>query len=64
MNFVHKDDIIMLIGKVYDLLSNFADLINSKIIEILEIENVSNQLKYWTIFDIKKNMVLHHNGIK
>ncbi|KAF0729642.1 SWIM-type domain-containing protein, partial [Aphis craccivora] len=43
----------------------FEDPINSTIIEIFEIKNLSSQLKYWAISDIKKKMmILHHSGKK
>jgi hypothetical protein len=54
MKFVHKDGITMLIKKVYVLLPYFENSINSMIIEILEIKNLSIRFKYWAICDIKK----------
>jgi len=56
----------MLIGKKFNIfLPYFEDPINSTIIEIFEIKNLSSQLKYWAISDIKKKMmILHHSGKK
>lgn len=66
MNFAQKDGIIMLIGKKFNiLLPYFVDPINSTIIEIFEIKNLSDQLKHWAISDIKKKMMIfHHSGKK
>jgi hypothetical protein len=66
MNFAQKDSIIMHIGKKFNiLLPYFVDPINSTIIEIFEIKNLSDQLKHWAISNIKKKMMIfHHSGKK
>lgn len=64
MNIVVQEYEILLIGKKYELLKPFSiEPINSTILEIFVIANLSN-LNYWKISDIKKNMmVLEYDGI-
>lgn len=63
MNIVVQESEILVIGKKYELLTPFSiEPINSTILEIFVLENLSN-LNYWKLSDMKKKMmVLEYDG--
>lgn len=64
MNIVKVTDDIILIGKKYDLLSPlFIDPINSTLLDIFVLDNLSLNLKSWRLSDLTtKQMVLENDN--
>jgi len=64
LNIIQVSDEILLIGKKYEtLLPFFTDPINSTVLEIFILDNLSMNLNCWKLKSIKKKlMVLENDG--
>lgn len=63
LNIIQASDEILLIGKKYEtLLPFFTEPINSTILEIFILHNLSLDLNCWKLTDIKKKLMVLENG--
>lgn len=63
LNIIQESDEILLIGKKYEtLLPFFIDPINSTLLEIFILDNLSLNLNCWKLTNIKKKLMVLENG--
>jgi len=63
LNIIQASDEILLIGKKYEtLLPFFTEPINSTILEIFILHNLSLELNCWKLTNIKKKLMVLENG--